>query len=200
MPEPVTSNTFESAFRKRLSSIHPARGIAVAGGALSLLGILAIVTPFAFGVAMTFIVAVLLVIGSIALIALAVGGDHTLGQRILGIVGAVALFLGGIGMMFAPGLGLYSLTAGVAAYFFMSGFSRIMAAFLMPKGTSRGGVGLSGVLGVILGFVVYRQWAEGQLWVLGVLVGVDLMFYGFSLLASSWRIRHIERTITSVAS
>ena len=191
------ANLFKSPFPLH---IHPARGASVAGVGLCVLGILAILAPFVVGIAVTYVVAVLLLLGAVALATLAIGGDHTVGQRILGVIAAIILLLGGIAMVVAPGLGLMSLTAGLAMYLFMSGFARIMGSFLMPPNTGRFGVGISGVLGIVLGFLLLRQWPFTGRWAIGVLIGADLLFHGFALIGEAVRLRHFGEAISPVAA
>jgi uncharacterized membrane protein HdeD (DUF308 family) len=194
VPDPVLRPNPDIA--SRLQAIHPARAAAVAGVAVIILGAIAIASPFVAGISVTYVVAMMLLLGSIALASLALGGDHTVGQRILGVLAALVLFVGGLGMIFAPTYGLLSLTGAVGIYLFMAGFARIIGAFLMPAHSGRVGVGLSGVAGVILGVLLLRQWPVSGLWAIGTLVGVDLVLQGASLLGSAWRLRRFRRALT----
>jgi uncharacterized membrane protein HdeD (DUF308 family) len=37
---------------------------------------------------------------------------------------------------------------------------------------------LNGVVDVILGFLIWNGWPESSLWVIGLFVGIDLIFHG----------------------
>ena len=41
----------------------------------------------------------------------------------------------------------------------------------------------SAVLSVILGFMLLREWPLSGLWAVGTLIGINLMFSGFSIIA-----------------
>jgi uncharacterized membrane protein HdeD (DUF308 family) len=185
------------------SSVQAIRAARAVGVALIALGIAAIVVPFVAGVAVTYLVATALLFGSIALFGLAIGGEHTMGQRVVGGLAALVLLLGGIMMMVQPVLGLFSLTAAVAAYLFAAGFARIMAA-LMSLGAPSGRWLLvaSGVIAVVLGVLLLRQWPLSGTWAIGTLVGVDLVISGGAVIATGrrWRrvlegVERIEHTV-----
>jgi len=40
-----------------------------------------------------------------------------------------------------------------------------------------------GVITSVLGVLVLAQWPASGLWVIGLFVGIDLVFYGFALIA-----------------
>jgi aquaporin Z len=41
---------------------------------------------------------------------------------------------------------------------------------------------LSGLVTLLVGFLIAIQWPVSAFWVLGTFLGIDLLFYGFSLL------------------
>jgi uncharacterized membrane protein HdeD (DUF308 family) len=187
VPEP-------GAFASR--PIHPVRAARVVGVALILLGIAAILLPFVAGIAVNYLVACALLLGAIALAGLAVGGGHTTGQKLLGVLAALVLFVGGIGMMVQPVLGLYSLTAAVSAYLFASGLARIMASIMMPPHTGRGSIAVGGVIGVILGALLLYWLPRTGPWAIGTLVGVDLLISGIVIATAAGRLARAIRPPT----
>ena len=60
----------------------------------------------------------------------------------------------------------------------MSGFVRIFLAMQMKEGTPWGWVALSGVITVLVGGMILAQWPVSSLFVLGVILGIDLIFAG----------------------
>jgi uncharacterized membrane protein HdeD (DUF308 family) len=46
---------------------------------------------------------------------------------------------------------------------------------------------LSGVLGVIVGFIILARWPASGLWVLGLLLGIDLISHGIAWLTLAWK-------------
>jgi uncharacterized membrane protein HdeD (DUF308 family) len=49
---------------------------------------------------------------------------------------------------------------------------------------------VSGVIGIIAGFVILAKWPVSGLWVLGTLVGIDLLLHGAWWIALGWQLRH----------
>ena len=48
----------------------------------------------------------------------------------------------------------------------------------------------SGVFGILAGLVILAKWPVSGLWVLGFLVGIDLLLHGFWWIGLGWRVRH----------
>jgi uncharacterized membrane protein HdeD (DUF308 family) len=47
---------------------------------------------------------------------------------------------------------------------------------------------LSGIIGVLAGGIIISEWPQSGLWVLGLVLGVDLLFHGFAWIAYSFSI------------
>jgi len=44
---------------------------------------------------------------------------------------------------------------------------------------------LNGVFGIIIGGIVWWQWPSSAVWFIGLLVGIDMLFFGITLLTLS---------------
>jgi uncharacterized membrane protein HdeD (DUF308 family) len=53
----------------------------------------------------------------------------------------------------------------------------------------------SAVLGVIVGFLLLREWPLSGLWAIGTLVGVNLLFAGFSMISVGSNARSLAKKI-----
>jgi uncharacterized membrane protein HdeD (DUF308 family) len=73
-----------------------------------------------------------------------------------------------------------TLTLLIAMFLFMGGIFRIVAAFT-GKFPNPFWVFLNGVVTLALGIMIWQQWPVSGLWVIGLFVGIDLIFYGWSL-------------------
>jgi len=84
------------------------------------------------------------------------------------------------------------LTYMLGLLLFVSGLVRI---FLGLRHWSETGwmMLLSGVLGVIAGLIILNRWPMSGLWVLGGLLGIDLIAHGFAWLTLAWR-REVRAT------
>jgi uncharacterized membrane protein HdeD (DUF308 family) len=61
-----------------------------------------------------------------------------------------------------------------------SGIMRIVLAFFMKQGAPWGWVALSGVITLALGLIILGHWPVSSLYILGILLGIDLIFAGAS--------------------
>jgi uncharacterized membrane protein HdeD (DUF308 family) len=88
-----------------------------------------------------------------------------------------------VGLLFLtrPIIAELALTLLVALLFVVGGLFRVNIALLW-RFPAWGWVVYDGVLSLVLGFVIWIAWPESALWVIGVLVGIDLLFKGWSCL------------------
>ena len=54
----------------------------------------------------------------------------------------------------------------------------------------------SAVLGVILGYMLLSEWPLPGVWAVGTLVGIDLLFSGFSIVAVGSAARSLAKRLT----
>jgi uncharacterized membrane protein HdeD (DUF308 family) len=152
-------------------------------GWLMALGILQIVAGcFAVTFAFSATIASVVLLGVVLLVA----GGAQFGAAILSRDwGGFFLFLA-IGVLYAvtgfltlqtPLIAAESLTLMLAAACFVGGIFRIVFA-LVEQVPSKGLVILNGGVTVALGVLIWRQWPASGLWVLGLFVGIDLIFNG----------------------
>ena len=82
-----------------------------------------------------------------------------------------------------------TLLLGVALI--ASGIMRIALGFSMRAGTPWGWVALSGVVTLLLGMIILAHWPVSGLWVLGVLLGVDLIVAGISWIGIGFGLKRL---------
>jgi uncharacterized membrane protein HdeD (DUF308 family) len=86
------------------------------------------------------------------------------------------------------------LTALLAIFFLAGGLFR--AAVATGLQYPRWGLSvLSGLFGVVLGIVILIDWEESQDWVLGLLVGIDLLSRGCAWVATALALRGLSETL-----
>jgi uncharacterized membrane protein HdeD (DUF308 family) len=166
----------------------------MAGGVIALLGFLAIALPFATGVAITYVVGALLVVGGIvhgSHVFTARGWTGTLWQVALSVVSVVA----GIALLVNPMLGLVSLTLLVIAYLVVDGVSELGMSFRMGSESGRGWIAASGALSLVLAVFLWAGFPADAAWVAGFVVGVSLLVTGLSMIAVAYGGRHPEADV-----
>ncbi len=91
-----------------------------------------------------------------------------------GIIYTVTGFL----LIVHPTAGALSLTLLLAAFYIIGGLFRIVGS-LMMQFEQWGWALLSGIIKFVLGVLIWMGWPETGLWVFGLFIGIDLVFYGW---------------------
>ncbi len=150
------------------------------GFAIMLLGMLCVMTPFVSGVAVNTIVAILVAAAGLTMTAYAFKAG-TFGKGLLQFLFGGITILAGVFMLVRPMLGLFSMTAVLIAWFVVDGIFAIIAG-LRGKGLPGWGwVIVSGAASLILGILLWRQWPASGAYAIGLLVGIRLIFTGWSI-------------------
>jgi uncharacterized membrane protein HdeD (DUF308 family) len=55
---------------------------------------------------------------------------------------------------------------------------------------------LNGIISVVLGVMILRGWPETGIWVIGMFIGIDMLFYGWSLVMLALGVRTLPATTT----
>jgi uncharacterized membrane protein HdeD (DUF308 family) len=61
------------------------------------------------------------------------------------------------------------------------GLTRTVVAFIARGEPNAGLLGLSGIAGLLIGILILAKWPESSDWAIGLLVGIDLIFAGWTL-------------------
>src|SRR6516164_7411779 len=151
------------------------------GVGLVLLGIAAI------GRAITATVATMLFFGRLLLlacgieIAQAVMVGHWVGF-FHHLLAAILFGVTGLILVTRPVLGAEVVTVFMAMFFLIGGlFQLIGSAWVALPGW--GWQALDGLIALVLGVLVLAQWPASGLWVIGLFIGIDLIFYGAAWIA-----------------
>jgi uncharacterized membrane protein HdeD (DUF308 family) len=97
----------------------------------------------------------------------------------LHLLSAALYLLVGLFMLEDPIRAAAVLTLLLAASFFVGGVLRIIFS-LAVRFPAWPWVLLNGVVDLILGVLIFNEWPESSLWVIGLFVGIDLLFHGWS--------------------
>jgi uncharacterized membrane protein HdeD (DUF308 family) len=108
-----------------------------------------------------------------------------------GILYAVIGFL----MLTRPVAAAAGLTLMLAALFFVGGMFRIIAA-LSHRFHGWSWVLLNGIITVVLGAMIWEGWPETAFWVIGMFLGIDLVFDGMSWVMLGLAVRNIPTPAT----
>ena len=87
----------------------------------------------------------------------------------------------GVYLIAEPHNGTLTLTLVLGIYLLFMGLTRIAVAFSARGRQNAGLVGLSGVAGLLIGILVLAKFPSSADWAIGLLVGIDLIFAGWTL-------------------
>lgn len=176
----------EASFEQNVEPAAPVSGwwiYVLLGVAFIILGALAIVLPLAAAFALSQLIGIILLIGGGAHFVFVLRRHESVGKVALGIVVSALYVIAGLILLAHPFAALLSLTAFLAAFLVVAGIFKVMAAVKAYGGPHWGWMLAGGVLSVVFGLLMWTQWPGFAIWAVGLLVGVDLMFMGWTAIA-----------------
>jgi len=84
-----------------------------------------------------------------------------------------------------------SMTMVLAAFLILGGIYRIIVS-TTNEFTGKSWILLSGILSLLLGLMVFAKWPLSGLYVIGVCIGIDLIFFGSALIRITSSVKDIE--------
>ena len=159
------------------------------GIALVLLGILAIARSVAATVvSMLFFGWLLLIAAGIEIAqAIMVGKwaglfQHWLSAVLFGVLGALIIW--------RPLVTAEILTLLMGSFFVVAGLFQLITPFVVSL-PEWGWHALNGIITLVLGILVLAQWPVSGLWVIGLFLGIELIFFGGAWIALALRLRAV---------
>ena len=157
------------------------------GLGLVLLGILAIVRSVAATVvSMLFFGWLLLIAAGIEIAQAVMVGkwaglfQHWLSAALFGVLGALIIW--------RPIVTAEILTLLMGAFFLVAGLFQLVTPFVVSL-PEWGWHALNGLITLVLGILILAQWPISGLWVIGLFLGIELIFYGGAWVAVALKLR-----------
>jgi uncharacterized membrane protein HdeD (DUF308 family) len=157
------------------------------GIALIVVGMLAVSFSFSATLGTVMAFGVLSLVGGCAEI---VGGfmARRSGGFVLKLLAGVMYIILGLLMIAHPVGAAAGLTLMIAAALLAAGIMRIILS-IMHRFEGWPWVLLNGVISLALGVMIWRQWPVSALWVIGLFLGIDLIFSGWSSVMWALKLR-----------
>lgn len=105
----------------------------------------------------------------------------------------LSIVTGGLLLLY-PLEGMLTLTLLLTFFFVLGGIAKSIAAFTLRPAMGWGWMLTSGVISILLGMIVLLTLPESAFWVLGVLFGIDLLFFGAAQIAFATATREITHS------
>lgn len=190
---PIEALTPGAVIRHELQALHKQWWcFLLLGMTLVVLGSLAIADPFitAFaGVAATLILGFLLLVAGITQIVSSFWAGKWSGMFMHMLIG-VLYSATGFMIIDDPKVSMVVLTKFIAIFLIVAGVFRIVSA-LMARFHDWGWVLLNGVITLLLGMIINRQMPQAALWVIGLFIGIELLFNGWAWIMLSLGLRRV---------
>jgi uncharacterized membrane protein HdeD (DUF308 family) len=173
------SNIMSDSDHVRAQSLKTSRSMGIL---IILLGVLAIVYPL-FATIFTFNVIgfVLLLVGFLQLFNGVQLSKGKTGQHLLTILIGIFYLIVGFWILRHPVFSILDLTLVIGILFFIQGSIQVIHAF-EGREEHRKLLLINGIAGIILGILIWSNWPFDSLSLLGLLVGINLILSGVSIL------------------
>ena len=150
-------------------------------------GILAIAMPWVAGQSILLMVGALVMAAGVLRMIWAFKAG-SLGKGILVFLIGVLTLLAGIAVIAHPVMSSAILTVMLAVYFFVDGFSELMAAFSLKEG--KGWLIFDAVVTILLGIMIFTGFPLAGTVAIGVFLGIKLLFVGVTMLTVRSAVRN----------
>jgi uncharacterized membrane protein HdeD (DUF308 family) len=148
---------------------------------LILAGFFTLMIPFVGGIGVAIFVGWAMIISGITHIIFAFK-THTTGSLLWELLVGLVYLAAGIYLILHPLAGLASLTLLLAFYLFFEGIFEVIQYFQVRPRSGAGWLLVDGLITFILAFMIWRSWPFSSVWAIGTLVGISMLFSGFSRL------------------
>src|ERR1700730_7913635 len=147
------------------------------GVLLIVFGMVAVGLPLLAAVAVSALVAWLIVLAGVVHLMLAFRA-HGAGSRIWKLLVGIAYVCFGGYLIVHPLLGVASLTLLLASLFLIEGILDIVLYVKMRPVKGSAWVLIDGIVTLLLGLMIYMQWPSSSAWAIGTLVGISMISSG----------------------
>ena len=147
------------------------------GVLIALLGTLAIALVVSATIASVFLIGIVMIFAGAVEIVIGFG-SRTWSRFFLWVAAGLLYLVAGVIAIAQPFFAAVIFTLLLGAGLLATGIVRLWVAWHLPARQSKRLVVVSGVVTAVLGLVITLGWPGDSLFILGMLLGIDLIFYG----------------------
>ena len=182
-----------SSFREIRQKIADNWGWFLALGICLLLGgMILIAAPLASSIAITLLMAAVLLIGGLVQIYQAFKSKGT-GSHLWSLITGIIAVIGGIVIYTNPLAGTFALTLVIAAVFIAQGVSQLLLGLKLKPHQGWFWVVLAGLVSLLAGIMIWMELPSSAAWALGLIAGISVMFNGWSYIAIALAARAMKK-------
>ncbi len=161
--------------------------IVLFGAVVAFFGLAALVLTVSATIASVFMIAIFMIVAGGGEIAMGVSARDW-GHFFLWIIAGLFYIVAGAFALAQPFVAAAVFTLALGIAMLATGFIRIYFGLRLAQGM-RGLVIFAGVVSVIVGLLIVFGWPTNSLFILGLLLGLDLLFWGSGWVAFGLRLR-----------
>ena len=151
-------------------------------------GMIAIAVPIIASVTVAILIGWVLIFASVTM------ATHAWSSRsVWRALEALLTFVVGFYLLVFPLTGTVTLTFVLAVWFFASGVMQLTYAWQWRQTPGAGLAALGGALSIILGFLIAVNLPSSSAWAIGLLVGINLVFWGVRALVGAQLLKTISQ-------
>ena len=179
------------------NELKKASGWSMAWGILTILfGFMAIGAPLASGLAVTLVIGITLLAAGISMLIYSFRAP-SLGKVLLKLLFAGLTVVVGLFVLAQPGIALIKLTMLLGVFFIVDGFMAFIVAWNVKPQAGWGWMTFNALVTFVLGVMILKGWPESSLVVVGILVGIRLVFAGVTMLTLGSAGREVSKAMGS---
>src|SRR5918995_4389267 len=160
----------------------------IQGVLLIVAGFLAVIFPVISSAAVVVLLGWLLIISGIAQGLSLIGARHV-PHFWLQLISVILAVLIGVLFLRDPAQGLVTITLLLIVFFMIEGISKVVFALTIRPFPNWGWVLASGLVGIVLSLVLWVNLPVTSVWLLGFLLGMNLISVGSAIAYLAWQVR-----------
>jgi uncharacterized membrane protein HdeD (DUF308 family) len=169
-------------FRNNIQIFKQSRGLILFEGILyAILGCLAIAAPVISSLATAIFLGILFVAGGLTQL-FRTSKTWGIEGSWIALFSAIISLIAGIIMIINPLVALWAITTILIIYFVLDGIAKCSICFKMYKTSHKFWMLISALISFILAYMIFTGMPQISTWILGLFVGINMLFFGIMLL------------------
>lgn len=154
----------------------------VEGAIITLLGFLAVTLPGISTLSVELFIGWLLIFGGAIQLYRTIRAGSSASGFIASLITSLLYIVFGILFLLFPVAGIISLTILLSIFFAAEGIAKIYLGFQLRPAKTWLWFIVNGILALAMAAIIWAGWPGTAYWMLGLLVGINMIFFGLSLI------------------
>jgi uncharacterized membrane protein HdeD (DUF308 family) len=157
-----------------------------------ILGLLVMMMPALMGMSMLWLVGLMVAVAGVFRMMWAFTSESLGGGVFVFAIGVLTL-LAGLAVMGNPLFASGMVTLILVGYLLLDGITEIMASFSLRPEPGSGWMLFGGIVSVLLGIMLWRQFPLSGAWALGLFLGIKVLFSGMMMVTVGGAVRRMGK-------